>query len=231
MKVGEAYLRLDKKWDMDELASLSKLYTQCYSLVYSLSGFKTDSTDERVIDWFQGAYAKYPWRGGFSTVNFYHSLYAKLPQDARPQIKKIQYASPGFILLEEALIVAGSLAGIVAAVTVSIDKIHDTYNKIQKGLSERKLTKLEVQLKDLELDLARLEFVKESKQKLIESMCIPKEIQVELARRCDGNELMELKILMSLHRRIEPMAKMQREGMLDIEVPKETSLGNEEEKI
>jgi hypothetical protein len=227
MNVGDAYLNLDKDWDMQELASLSKLYIQCYSLVYSLSGFEIDSTDEKVIDWFQGAYAKYPWRGGFSTVNFYHSLYAKLPYKARPKIQKIQYGSPGFILLEEALLVAGMLAGIVAAVTASIDKIHDTYNKIQKGLSERKLTKLEVQLKDLELDRSRLEFVRESKQKLIEGMGIPEEMQLELARRSEGNELMELKILMSFHRRIEPIAKMQEEGMLNVEVPKKITPENE----
>jgi hypothetical protein len=225
MRTGDAYLALDKDWEMQELASLSKLYTQCYSLVYSLSGFKIDSTDEVVIDWFQGAYAKYPWRGGFSTVNFYHALYKKLPYEARPQIKKIQYASPGYILLEEAILVAGMLATIVGSVTLSIDKIHDTYNKIQKGLSERKLTKLEVQLKDLELDSAKLDYVRKSKSELIELMAIPEEMQAELSRRSEGNDLMELKILMSFHRRIEPIAKLQEEGKLSVvptlEIPSE----------
>tara|TARA_R110001583_G_scaffold49511_1_gene155011 strand:- start:9 stop:692 length:684 start_codon:yes stop_codon:yes gene_type:complete len=223
MNVGEAYLKLDKDWDMQELASLSKLYTQCYSLVYSLSGFKTDSNDEKVIDWFEGVYAKYPWRGGFSTINFYSSLYTKLPYEARPQIKKIQYASPGYILLNEALVVAGTLAGIVAAITVSVDKINNTYNKIQKGLSERKLTKLEVSLKDLQLDSAKLEFVRNSKKDLIEGMNIPKEMQLELKRRSEENDLMELKILMSFYRRIEPIAKMQDEGMLNIEAPNDSA--------
>ncbi|EAT12336.1 hypothetical protein HF888_14850 [Bermanella marisrubri] len=221
MIVGDAYLKLDKDWDMQELASLSKLYIQCYSLVYSLSGFEVDSTDERVIDWFQGAYAKYPWRGGFSTVNFYRSLYAKVPYAERPQIQEIQYASPGHIKLKEALLVAGILAGIVTAVTSSIDEIHDTYNSIQKGLSERKLTKLEVQLKELELDSARLKYVQESKKALIEGMSIPPKMQKELMRRSEGNELMELKILMSFHRRIEPIAIMQGVGMLEVEAPEQ----------
>lgn len=226
MKSGNVYLRLDKDWNMDDMASMAKLYNQCYSLVYSLSGFQIDSTDERVIDWFQGAYAKYPWRGGFSTVNFYHSLYTKIPYDGRPQIRKIQYASPGFILLEEALLVATMLAGIVGAVTISIDRIHGTYNKIQKGLSERKLTRLEVQLKDLELGQSRLEFVKDSKITLIRDMAIPENMQKELSRRSDGNELMELKILMSFHRRIEPLAMMQDGGKLKIEKPEETDSEN-----
>lgn len=223
METGFAYLKLDKEWDMDELAELSRLYVQCYSLVYSLSGFNVESHDERVVDWFQGAYAKYPWRGGFSTVNFYHALYAKIPFEQRPSIKEIQYASPGHIKLKEALLVAGLLAGIVASVTSSIDDIHETYNTIQKGLSERKLTKLEVDLKELELEEARLKFVKKSKNLLIEKMNIPESMQSELSRRSDGNDLMELKILMSFHRRIEPLAIMQDQGMLTVEGPSKGS--------
>ena len=227
MIVGDAYLKLDKEWDMQELATLSKLYIQCYSLVYSLSGFEVDSTDERIIDWFQGAYAKYPWRGGFSTVNFYHSLYAKVPYAERPQIQEIQYASPGHIKLKETLLVAGMLAGIVAAVTSSIDDIHGTYNGIQKGLSERKLTKLEVKIKELELDSARLKFVQESKKELIDRMKIPENMQLELRRRREGNDLMELKILMSFHRRIEPIAIMQSDGMLNVDPPDMEATGSE----
>jgi len=38
MDLGNTYLKLDHEWEMQELADLAKLYTQCYSLVYSLSG-------------------------------------------------------------------------------------------------------------------------------------------------------------------------------------------------
>ncbi|AEJ01536.1 hypothetical protein Nit79A3_1722 [Nitrosomonas sp. Is79A3] len=219
MEIGFANLKLDKEWDMDDLAVLSKLYVQCYSFVYSLSGFEVQSKDERIIDWFQGAYAKYPWRGGFSTVNFYHELYAKIPLEQKPSIKEIQYASPGHIKLKEVLVVAGLLAGIVATVTNAIDDIHETYNTIQKGLSERRLTKLEVELKELELEEARLEYVKRSKKLLIEKMNIPESMQSELSRRSGGNNLMELKILMSFYRRIEPLAIMQDQGKLTVEEP------------
>lgn len=199
METGFVNLKLDKEWDMDELSVLSKLYVQCYSLVYSLSGFEIKSNDARAIDWFQGAYAKYPWRGGFSTINFYHELYAKIPFEQRPSIKEIQYASPGYIKLKEVLIVAGCLAAIVAAVTSSIDNIHKTYNTIQKGLSERKLAKLEVELTELKLEEARLEYIKKSKKLLIEKMNIPESMQSELSRRSDRNDLMELKILGSVN--------------------------------
>ncbi|MDK2776849.1 MAG: hypothetical protein KYX62_04235 [Pseudomonadota bacterium] len=202
---------------MQELADLAKLYTQCYSLVYSLSGMRVESEDERVIDWFHGVYAKYPWRGGYSAINFYHSLYAKIPYEQRPQIEEIQYASPGHIKLKEAALVAGLLAGIVTAVTTSFDKIHDSYNKIQNGMSERKLRKLEVELSELKLDQERLKFIQASRQSLIEQMKTPEVMQQELNRRTGGNELMQLKILMSFYRRVQPLSELELRGMLKVE--------------
>jgi len=221
MDIGDVNLRLDRRWDMQELATLSRLYVQCYSLIYSLSGVKIDSVDKRAIDWFTGIYATYPWRGGYSAINFYHSLYWKVPYDDRPVIQEIHYGSPGRITLKEAVLVAGMLAGIVAAVTSSIDDVHDTYNRIQNGMSQRRLTKLEVQLKELQLDQARLDFVLKAKKELISKMEIPAKIQSELARRSAGNELMELKILMSVFRRVEPLATLQGEGKLKLDAPNE----------
>jgi len=219
MELGYAYLKLDKDWDMQDLADLSRLYTQCYSLVYSLSGFKVESDDKHVIDWFQGTYAKYPWRGGYSALNFYNSLYSKIPYEQRPQIKEIQYASPGHIKLKEAALVAALLAGIVTAVTASFDQIHNSYNKVQKGMSERKLTKLDVELKELQLEKEQLEFIRESKDIILKQMNIPQIMQEELNRRSGGNELIQLKILMSFHRRIEPIAQMQLMEKLKVELP------------
>lgn len=217
MELGFTYLRLDDNWEMQELADLAKHYAQCYSLVYSLSGARVDSDDERVIDWFHGVYAKYPWRGGFSALNFYRALYAKIPYEQRPQIEEIQYASPGYIKLKEAALIATLLATIVTSVTTSFDQIHDSYNNIQKGMSERKLRKLEVELTELELDRERLEFIRESRRQLVEQMAIPEVMQEELHRRSDGNELMQLKILMSLYRRIQPLSELELREMLKVE--------------
>lgn len=219
MESGKAYLRIDKKWNMEELAQLSKLYYQCYSLAYSLSPFQVDADDQKVVDWFKGVYAKFPWRGGYSAVNFYFTLFSKIPYDDRPNITRIEYASPGFIELQEAVVVASSLATIVAAIAVSIEKTHDVVHKIQMGISERKLARMEVALAELELNSAQLDFIRKSKEQLLEVMKITLEMRLELTRRCDGNELMELKILMSLYRRAEPLAEMQLEGKLKVEVP------------
>ena len=226
MDIGDAFLRLDNEWDMEELATLSRLYIQCYSLVFSLSDFAVKTDNERTFDWFKGAYAKYPWRGGFSTINFYHTLYAKIPYEQRPVIQEIRYASPGHIKLKEAVLVAGMLAGIVAAITTSIDNAHDTYNKIQYGMSQRKLTKLDVDIKELQLKQEQIKFIKESKKQLIEELEVPKLMQSELSRRSEKNELMELKILMSFYRRLEPLALLQDGEKLFLENPNQKSSNN-----
>jgi hypothetical protein len=177
MELGETFLKLDNDWEMQELADLAKLYTQCYSLVYSLSGDRVESTDEQVVDWFHGVYAKLPWRGGYTAVNFYNSLYAKIPYEQRPQIVEIRYASPG----------------------------------------ERKLRRLEVELAELQLDQERLRFVRSAKQQLIDQMQIPQVMQEELIRRSSGNDLMQLKILMSFYRRVQPLAELELRDMLKVE--------------
>jgi hypothetical protein len=217
MELGETFLKLDNDWEMQELADLAKLYTQCYSLVYSLSGDRVESTDEQVVDWFHGVYAKLPWRGGYTAVNFYNSLYAKIPYEQRPQIVEIRYASPGHIKLKEAALVAALLAAIVTAVTTSFDQIHDSYNNIQTGMSERKLRRLEVELAELQLDQERLRFVRSAKQQLIDQMQIPQVMQEELIRRSSGNDLMQLKILMSFYRRVQPLAELELRDMLKVE--------------
>ena len=226
MNIGNVILKLDKEWDMEEMATLSKLYIQCYSLVFSLSDFALKTNDERAFDWFKGTYANYPWRGGFSAVNFYNSLYAKIPYEQRPIIIEIRYASPGHIKLKEAVLVAGMLAGIVAAITTSIDNVHDTYNKIQSGMSQRKLTKLEVNIKELQLKQEQMKFIRDSKKQLIEELEIPKLMQSELSRRSDENELMDLKILMSFYRRLEPLALLQGNEKLFLVNPNQNSSNN-----
>src|SRR5690606_687898 len=115
----------------------------------------------------------------------------------------------------------------VTAIAVSFEKVHDVFHKIQMGVSERKLARMKVALSELELDAAQLKFIRESKAQLLEAMSISVDMRLELTRRCDGNELMELKILMSLYRRAEPLAKMQLDGKLKVEVP---SKPNEEKR-
>ena len=41
------------------------------------------------------AFLKYPWKGGYSAVNFYNDLYQALPPSAKPKVAGIRYNSHG----------------------------------------------------------------------------------------------------------------------------------------
>ena len=69
---------INGRWELEDFGVFSKQYTQCYSLLYSLAAPSQET--ELVRRGFQFEYSKYPWRGGFSVINFYFSLYAIIPQ-------------------------------------------------------------------------------------------------------------------------------------------------------
>lgn len=227
MKTGAVYLRLDGRWGFDDLGTMSKLYIQCYALVYSLSGFQLESTDENVYDYFKGEFARYPWRGGYSTVNFYRRLYSRIPAQDVPEIEEIQYASPGHIKLKEALKVAGILSGIVAAIVTSLNQLNELYVSVQKGLSDRELTKIDISEREFALKQKDLDYVIRCKEELIKEMNIPSVMREELVRRCASNELMQLKILSSFYRRVQPIAEFELQGMVYLENP----VGHEPNKV
>lgn len=211
-KAEKTKLRLDGKWHLDELSDATKDYIQVYRFVYSLLPDLPIARREEV-DYI---YGKFPWRGGFSTVNFFNQLFHKIPPKLRPEVTRIQYASPGFIELQELLAVAAGIAAIVKAVCMSIDTAHNTYRNIQKGCAERKLTQIDISNKELELTQRQLAFC-ESESKKLEKIFNLSEAQIQaINQKTQGNSAMKLKILLSVYRRVEPLAKKQSQGKLKV---------------
>jgi hypothetical protein len=93
---------------------------------------------------------------------------------------------------------------------------HDLYYKIQKGISARKLSKIEVDKKQLELIETELKFITDSLCEFTSMMNIKQEMLDELDKKTGGNKLMQLKILLSFYRRLEPLALMQADGRLKL---------------
>ena len=156
-------LELDGRWDFEDLTQVSREYIQLYGFAYSpLSTLSSARQGE--IDYI---YGKFPWRGGFSTVNFFHQLFHKIPTALRPKVRSIQYASPGFIELQAILAVAVIVAGIVAAVCKSISVAHKTYRDIQKATAEHKLTQIDIAKKEVELTQTQIEFCKNASKDLV----------------------------------------------------------------
>ena len=218
MEQGQEKIHIDGRWQLEDFGVFSKQYTQSYSLIYSLANNPFETELER--RGFRFEYSKYPWRGGFSVINFYYSLYARIPESHRPEVKSIRYASPGAIELSTVVEVSAQLGAIITTIAFSLDKVHDLYNNIQKGIRERKLGRIEVAVKELQLDQAQNEWVTASIAELAKAMKVSDELLGTLDVRTDGNKLVQLKVLLSLYRRVEPIAELVDREMVKFEEEK-----------
>lgn len=205
-------LRLDGRWKLEELSEATKDYTQLYGFAYSLLPDLPLARREE-IDYI---YGKFPWKGGYSTVNFFSQLFHKIPPKLRPEVERIQYASPGFIELSELLVVAVTVAGIVKAVCSALNTAHDTYRKIQKGSVDHKLSKINLNKEELELTQKQIAFCESSAKQLIQVFGLTETQEKLIDQRVQGNPVMKLKILLSVFRRVEPLAEKQSEGKLKV---------------
>jgi len=209
--VEDIKLHIDGRWELTDLNILTRVYIQVYGLLYSL-----DVADDFIEEEIQYIYGKYPWRGGYSAVNFYQNLFAKMPKEYKPRIKSIRYASPGFIELTQLVNVAKDISLIVGYVSAAILAANKTYSTIQKGMRERRLSKLDLRSEELKALEQERNFIHKSIEDISQIMGVRKETLANLYLRTENNELAVVKILSSLYRRARDLAKLQNKQQLDL---------------
>jgi hypothetical protein len=106
-----------------------------------------DDQDDRLVI----TYSAHPWKGGFSSLNFYQNLKYIVPPKARPSIRTIQYASPGWIELGVILAVATQIKRIVSCFVGSASELNKLYKEIYDGMHERKMMRIEAKRASLKL--------------------------------------------------------------------------------
>jgi hypothetical protein len=215
--MGKYRIEIDKRWDLEDLYKFPRAYEQVYFALFSLFPHDDEGTRERI----DRAYASFPWNGGYSAVNFYNNLKYILPKGQRPAVASIQYASPGWIeLFHVVLPVALGIAAIVKAVCSSFNNANNTYTNIHKGLTDRKMLRIEVERKEIELLEKHMDFVKKSNLDMAQILQLqPSQIAVINAKT--GSALKTLKIFLSIFRRIKTLAEYQTKGKADLGDPYE----------
>jgi hypothetical protein len=88
---GSYTILMDGRWTLDDLYKFSHTYEQAYFALDAIVPSETEADNDRI----ERAFRAFPWRGGYSAVNFYNQLRYATPVGARPKIVSIQYASPG----------------------------------------------------------------------------------------------------------------------------------------
>jgi hypothetical protein len=148
---------LDGEWSLAEFYELPHAYSQVYAFVYSLESPDGLAEYNAVL-----RYSSYPWRGGFSSLNFYQQLQDAVPSEDRPIIVSIQYSSPGWIELGLAVGVALSIRTIIKAFVASASELDALYHKIYKNLHERRLMNVEAEQAALKLEKDEFDFIESS---------------------------------------------------------------------
>jgi hypothetical protein len=93
---------------------------------------------------------------------------------------------------------------------------HDTYRRIQKGLTEHRLAKIDLSSKELELTQRQLEFCQTETRTLAKILGLTDAQEAVLDKRLDSNAAKKLKILLSVYRRVAPLARKQADGKMQI---------------
>ncbi len=203
---------LDGRWDFEELTDTIRSYIQLYGFAYSLA---PDLPAGRVLE-IEYIYGKFPWKGGYSTVNFFNQLYHNIPPPRRPKVIQIQYASPGFIEITTILSAAVALAGVVKALCLSLDAAHNLYRNIQKAAIELKLSKVNLAQQRLNLTKSQIDFCDDASQKLINVLGLTEAQNALIDERTGGNKAVKMKLLLSVFRRASVLADKQVAHMLNI---------------
>ena len=199
-------LSLDGEWSLLELSSFGRQYVQVYSFLYAIQhGAPPEDLDDGPFGFNRvlRAFEVFPWAGGWSAVGFYESLRVSVPEEYRPRIVAIKYESPGYIDLGVFLSSALAISALVRHVCTSIRQADQTYHQIYTHARERKLLRRRA---DLELNLEELKFAEDAAKRLGTAMGFK---GMDDLRRLTDNPVVQMKILLSLFRRVRGLAEFQ----------------------
>lgn len=213
------FIKLDRRWKLDELSDFSKNYEQSYYAAFALEALRENSslhpdTRQRLLSQM----SRYPWKGGYSTVHFFYGVKRIVGKKRQPAIKSIKYASPGFIELNAIQEIALSLGTVITSICGYITIINGTYNRIYKGLRERQLNEISVERSQLELAKDHREFLLQSIDDMGQHLGLHEQSKLIEA---SGNEFRALKILLSMYRRLRIVARYQEDQKINL--PKNSS--------
>lgn len=190
---------IDGRWSLDDLYRFPRAFEQVYFALEAISPTSSVENEARIAR----AFAAYPWQGGYSAVSFYNHLKAITPPAQRPVINSIYYASPGAIELLLELPIAVQVGSVVTFVAGNLTICNRVYNKVMTDLQNRKLLRLEVERKQLELKRDEFKACLEMSDELAKVLNLDGIGELHERTR---DPLKSVKILASVYRRVRILA-------------------------
>lgn len=198
-------ISIDGSWSLEDFYELPHVFAQVYAF-HCAFGVDVEARDPERLS---HAFASYPWRGGYSAVNFYNVLSSQIPRRFRPKVKSVQYGSAGWYDLALWVAAATAAGKVVKIVVDSAGSVNKLYNEIHEGLHHRRLLRIEEERKHLELTKEQLEFVENSSQQFARALGFGNLTELN---NFTGNPLATIKILLSYYRRVRTLVDYTKKG-------------------
>jgi hypothetical protein len=208
LKTGAHKIHIEGKWDIRDLYVFPSRYAQIYSFLYALSTVKNPK-DNLFIE----ASESPPWEGGFSTVNFYGKIYRLIPEEERPQIKRLEYASPGFIEISAVVLIVTQIDRILTTAFSSWNKLDAIYDEIEKRRKKRQKETFKVKEMERKAKEEDVKFAVKKCKELSEALGLENSEQLN---KLNSDEIVRLKILLTFYRRVEPLLFFIQERKFDL---------------
>lgn len=192
-------VEIDGRWEISDLRKFSDLVQDCYSFGFALLGVAGNAAQAKIDSLFH----KHPWRGGFSSVNFFKELYNNIPQEDRAGIRKIDYASPGEIEFYMNGDVADSIRELVLEINDDESTAQESYRLARRFLQDRNwLGKSDADIQLSASDLVEL-------TQLLNSSCKAfglQDFSDHILALASGDPLSAVKIVLAYFRRLQGLA-------------------------
>lgn len=218
--MGKVIIKLDERWDLEDFAVMSKEYLQLYGFFYgskyfrerpNVSSSKSDFAQSEETD-KQVGFSSLPWEGGHSVVHFFRATLSGLTEHERPIVKRIQYASPGFMELSVLTEIALQVSALVGAISGSIFTANKTYDHVMKTYRSREWAKLKADRLRMENNSYEIELI-ERQIKIMNKVMKLNDTQMEnLSLMSGGDQLVQLKMMLAAYRRALPLAELEADG-------------------
>jgi len=196
---------LDEKWSLEDLTNFSRIYFQNYSFLYCLDTKSVDIASSRI----ESVLLNYELRHGLSYVNIYDIFRSHIAKEDKPQIKSIQYASPGWLELALNPEVATQFATVLGVFLGSIVTTAETYKRLHKIYSDLSKTRKKLGVATFKLNAEEAIKAQELTKSLANGLGF--ESLEELDKHTKDAEESS-KLIMAHYRRMNKMAKFVESG-------------------
>jgi hypothetical protein len=227
MDYGLSRIAVASAWSLDDFLILLRRYRQLYSFAYAIEQKPFDprfaERSERTDVWEprrRGPFHQYPWRGGFSTINFFGSLENQVPKEQRMRVKGIRISSPGWIDLVGDMVPLVGVAMCVASVAVNAVKLRRAMKDVRSTLKDLNVNKLGLQAEEnLKLKKTEAAEVTGATEEIGSAMSLTSKQMQNLNTRTSERKLTKAKILVGAGKRALEIADLQDVRKIDLKEP------------